>query len=87
MQFNSKISYMMFLHSYHLAGEISTVRTLALTHLIPPPLVAPSARILTHLTPPPPPLVAPSTCTLIHLIPPPLVAPSACILTHLIPPP
>ena len=29
-EFNSKISYIMFLHDYHLASEISTVRTLAL---------------------------------------------------------
>ena len=31
--FESKISYIMFLHDYHLACEISTVRTLALRSL------------------------------------------------------
>ena len=30
-EFDSKISYIMFLHDYHLASEISTVRTLALS--------------------------------------------------------
>ena len=32
--FDSKISFVMFLHNYHLACEISTVRTLALNHRV-----------------------------------------------------